>query len=168
MRVNWGALRTGARVRARTSDEDGFTLLELVVVVLIVGILLGIAVPSMVGARERASNRAAEMSVRTAGKAAFVYVVQSGAFADTPAALASFNQIEPDLTFVGGATASTDPKTVSVSEDAAGLELAIAAQARTGRCVYLRVSLDTQEMRHSDTPGACRAADYEDGPNTGW
>ena len=168
MRVNWGALRIHARGRFRASDEDGFTLVELVGVMLIVGVLLGVALPSMIGARERASNRAAEMGVRTAGKAAFVYVVQSGRFADTPEALASYNQIEPDLTFVGGATASTYPKTVSVSEDAGGLELAIAARATTGRCVYLRVSLTTQETRHTDVPGTCRAADYEDGPNTGW
>ena len=41
----------------RTSDDAGFTLVEVMVVVLIIGILLSIAVPTFIGASGRAHDR---------------------------------------------------------------------------------------------------------------
>src|SRR4249919_3627624 len=47
-------------------DERGFTLIELLVVVIILGILLGIAIPSYLTFRGRANNSAAKANVRAA------------------------------------------------------------------------------------------------------
>jgi len=44
-------------LRKRRNDEEGFTLIELMVVVLIIAILLAIAIPTFLGARERANDR---------------------------------------------------------------------------------------------------------------
>ena len=49
---------------ARRNDEEGFTLIELMVVVLIIAILIAIAIPTFLGARKRANDRAAQSDLR--------------------------------------------------------------------------------------------------------
>jgi type IV pilus assembly protein PilA len=45
-------------------DDKGFTLIELMVVVLIIAILIAIAIPTFLGARKRAQDRQAQSNLR--------------------------------------------------------------------------------------------------------
>src|SRR6267154_2442318 len=52
------------RLAQKQDDEQGFTLIELMVVVLIIAILIAIAIPTFLGARQRAQDRAAQSDLR--------------------------------------------------------------------------------------------------------
>ncbi len=96
----------------RRGPEDGFTLIEVMVVVLIIGLLLAVAVPSLLGARNRAHDAAARSSLDSAVKAATI-VSDLGVDSATADA-ASLSLAEPSLTFLPGTQASTGPNEVSV------------------------------------------------------
>src|SRR5688572_9128034 len=96
-------------------EDEGFTLIELMVVVLIIAILLAIAIPTFLGARERAQNRAAQSDIRNALAAEKVYYTDAEVYTTGVTALQS---IEPSLTFTNGQAAGEDYVDVAVSTDA--------------------------------------------------
>jgi type IV pilus assembly protein PilA len=53
------------KLRSRAQDEKGFTLIEILVVILIIGILAAIAIPAFLNQRGKAQDTEAKVQVRT-------------------------------------------------------------------------------------------------------
>ena len=96
-------------LRNRIQDDKGFTLIELMVVVLIIAILIAIAIPTFLGLRERAQDRAAQAELRDGLTAAKAYYTDDETY---DGFLAEAPDIEPSLTW--GAAGGTD--TIGVYE----------------------------------------------------
>jgi len=65
-------------VNKRLRNRKGFTLIELVVVIAILGILAVIAIPRFTGTQDRAKDRTHNANVRTIESAVSVYVAEYG------------------------------------------------------------------------------------------
>ncbi len=110
--------------------DEGFTLIELMVVILIIAILMAIAIPTFLGARSRAQNRAAESNLRNALTAAKTGYTDTQSYYSSTASLAS---IEPSLSWVA-ALSSTSKGTdqVAVTTQDGGNVVCLMAQSASG------------------------------------
>jgi type IV pilus assembly protein PilA len=133
-------------------EDKGFTLIELMVVVLIIAILLAIAIPTFLGAQDKAKDRSAQSSARNALTNAKTIFADNGDYAD--ADITALAASEPSLTFT--VAASSGPKNVSVLVEAKDLVTNVpvltwyaAVLSDTGMCFYIRDTVDNDTF---DTP----------------
>jgi type IV pilus assembly protein PilA len=137
------------RLAARSDEEreGGFTLIELMVVVMIIAILVGIAIPAFLGARKRAQDTASKSNLRNAlGTAQTLFTDTQSFLASNGVEEAALGAEEPALKFLPlEATASAAPKEISVKTLGSGIagatgldEIVLASKSASGKCFYLR------------------------------
>lgn len=144
-------------------EERGFTLIELLMVVTIIGILLAIAVPTFLGTRRGANDRAAQTLVRNLLVSAKTADINGGASA------ATIQADEPTLHVVGSDTvgrASNSEVSVRV-EEAGGVQFMIlASRSTSGSCfAVLEPQRGSTRYQQRDA-GECSADSFD--PSVGW
>jgi type IV pilus assembly protein PilA len=78
-------------------DDEGFTLIELMVVVLIIAILIAIAIPTFLGARRRAQDRQAQSNLRNALTAEKTYYADAQNYTTDESSGGDLQDIESNL-----------------------------------------------------------------------
>jgi len=140
-------------VGAHRDREAGFTLIEVMVVVVIIGILLAIGIPTFLGARTRAQDRSAESSLRIAQTSAMVVYTDASDF--SAATVASLRASEPGFTWLASNSKSTDDKKVSIASNRAGTEWGAAAMSASGTCFYIRVRATASTLYGQSSSASC-------------
>jgi type IV pilus assembly protein PilA len=132
--------------RPALGEDRGFTMVELLVVILIIGILAAIALPAFMGQRTRADDTEAQQMVRTVATALVTYHTDAQTYDATRPAL---EELEPA---VGEATPHLDVDgTVDAYE--------ITETSRSETTFTLTRASDGSVTRSCSTPGRglCRA-----------
>lgn len=154
---------------AESSDEPsaGFTLIELMVVVLILGVLMAIVVPTLLATTRSAEKSAATSNLtNTLLDAKAYYDSHSQSFGSTTTLESALSSTEPNLTFTSSAAVGDTPNDVSVATYNGNAEVVLAAQAPTSTTCYFLDDIEHSGLTGQDsssTPGV----EYASGPETG-
>ncbi len=147
-------------------DESGFTLVELLVVVGIIGVLIGIMVPTLLSARTPAQDRQAQNLLRNSLTAAKAVETSDGT-GPTPGSLRGE---EPAVTFLASsATAPANQRSVSVANGSSGSAwyLILASHSTSGRCfALLEQPGNAPQFQRVDNATTCQADQFT--PTAGW
>ena len=114
-------------------DEEGFTLIELMVVVLIIAILIAIAIPTFLGAQNRARDRGAQSDLRNALTASKTLATDSAGLFQVGGVnivAADMATAEPSLTYDVVANASTS--VVGVNTEGTGASITLVKKSASG------------------------------------
>ena len=122
-------------IRKRLQNkEEGFTLIELMVVVLIIAILIAIAIPTFLGARKRAQDRAAQSNIRNVLTAEKTYYTDAQVYT---ASETDIEAIEPAIQIQ-----AADPPTAVTGNNVSVVfttpTVFIMAKSASGTCFYVK------------------------------
>ena len=120
-------LRT--RLALLRDEEEGFTLIELMVVVMILAILIVMGLPTFLGAKARFQDRAAQSDLRNTVLSARILFTDNATFTSANETATGLVTIVPNMCYVAGGTASAASGTVACVSGAGGGSISVASTA---------------------------------------
>ena len=99
--------------RLTKRDEKGFTLIELMIVIAIIGILAAIAIPQFSAYRKRSYNAAAQADLRNAATAQEAYYVDFQTYANDESLLTGSYGLNTSTNVNLTAVGTTDTYTIT-------------------------------------------------------
>ena len=137
---------------ARHADADeGFTLIELMVVVLIIAILLAIAIPTFLGARQRANDRAVQSNLRNAHTNELAFYTNHQVFS---ANVSELNAMDTSLSWTTvRADMALSPRSIFVVLETTNRPddtVIVGGKAANGNCFWIRAVGDQDLPRFAE------------------
>ena len=154
-------------IKQRLENEDeGFTLIELMVVLLIIAILLAIAIPTFLGARNTANARSSQENLRNALTAEQSYWTSNQTFDGTPS---DMQALEPSLGWTSTAPTTAGGNAVYMTlgnNTTSGDTIFLQAYGKDGNCysieatndpAYTSANAGAQTTGYAENAGPCVA-----------
>ena len=143
---------------ARSRDDRGFTLVELMVVVVVIGVLLAVGVPTLLGARHRASDAAAKAVAAQALKSQkVVYSSATQSYGDAD----DLKSVEPNLDAVDYAPGEVPQVRGRVYvRNEAGATATMASLSSSGKCFWTQVQNGITSYAQNDCSEEPAASEF--------
>jgi prepilin-type N-terminal cleavage/methylation domain-containing protein len=114
-------------------SQAGFTLIEMMVVLLVMAILLGIAIPTFLSSKAGAQDESTQSDLSNARISAKALYVNEGTYPVVADMVSGLNSQEPNLSFVKKAAAEGTNQ-ISVNVSASGQQVVLVDYSASGTC----------------------------------
>jgi type IV pilus assembly protein PilA len=147
----------------RHSDEEGFTLIELMVVVLIMGILMAIAIPTFLSTRGSANDASAKSNATNAFTNEKSYYASNSQFAVANTATTG-DALDSSLPWgpaegTGAVDGNVEADASAISPSTTDNAMIIYSLSKSGDCFYILdvEGASSSEIGYAATSGGCTA-----------